>query len=351
MPVRSVVGVAATLLLLAGCFYSPVMHFGGKSETQSEQDRMHDLTPAPLPTEGEWPGELTTLTVRVLADDDYRAENLRWQQGFDDTLAYVNAVIGPMLGIRFTPAYGEWSHRAAGGTLTDGLDALHRADDGDGVFCVIGLTSALSLVSMDADQLGVADLPGRYMILRGFADRQERDVFEKIFREMEPEEREQLIEARRRHKLAAVFLHELAHNLGVPHEEGDTIMNPTYSHKWGEFSSSARARMVATVDQRLGRAPHREPAPPPVGTTPIEAAHGQSQSHPTLVIVVSATGAALIDGRPLPADELDAALRASYLQDPETDVVLQTAPSAPRTVIDKLVEHAHAVGLAHVVAH
>src|SRR5262245_28800644 len=119
-----VVGVA-----LSGCLISPVIPIGsGKSSNDVQQEGLSKLFPAQLSARGKWKGEVRVAKVRVWADDEYRAQNVRWQHGFDEQLDYANQVFTPMLGVRLEPEYRTWERHAPGATLADSLQELVRID-------------------------------------------------------------------------------------------------------------------------------------------------------------------------------------------------------------------------------
>ena len=85
-------------------------------------------------------------------------------------------------------------------------------------------------------RIGVASMPGNHMMLRGYADVEERAMFERYFKKLSAEERASMYAARRRHKTTSLLLHELAHNLGAPHSVvADTLMYPIYSDRSAEL--------------------------------------------------------------------------------------------------------------------
>jgi Matrixin len=250
--------MAVAVVLAAGwlsaCLISPVIPFGsGKSSKQIQHEGLDKLFPAQLAALHKQPGAVRTAKIRVWADDEYRAQNVRWQHGFDEQLDYANQVLIPMLGVKVEPEYRDWSHHAPpGAALGDELDVLADHDPGDDVVWVVALTSSLTLVSGTFEQLGVAHLGGRHLIVRGHADLEERKAFERAFPDLQAEERAQVLEARRRHKTTAVLLHEMAHSLGALHEtEADWLMNPTYSHRAASISDRNRDLMLISIEERL----------------------------------------------------------------------------------------------------
>lgn len=328
---------------VAGCI-SPVMHFGsGKSAHQAQHDTLEEFMPAGLSTEGTWPGPVEDATIRVYADDEYRAQNLKWQQAFGEELTYANAVLGPQFGVHLVADYRAWNHHAPGNGLPEDLEelrAVDRADGPDHALSVIGLTSSLGLVSATFDLLGYADVPGQYVMLRGYADLEERKAFARAFPDLSSDERDDALEARRRHKTAAVLLHELGHNLGAPHEvSSETLMNAVYSEHAAAFSSDAHAIVQRTLDQRLGRA---TTATPTAGAPP--AAPPALKVHKTLLVQVTAD-AVMVDTNPETESELTVAFSAYAALDPDTEVILHKDRGVPSSRLVDVIDRAKAAGL------
>lgn len=329
------------LAVLCGCFYTPPIPFGaGKSSQDAQWESLNKLMPPMLAAEQEFHGEVRTLKLRVWADDEYRAQNVQWQHTFQEELDYANTVLGPMLGIRFDAEYKAWQRHAPGAQLEEDLDALARQDPGDGVFSVVGLTSAMGLTSATFDHIGLANISGRYMMLRGYADREEAQAFDRAFHDIDPETRKSVHEARRRHKTTGLFLHELGHNLGSPHDlESDTIMNATYSDHAASFSKNARAIMRATLDARLGR---------PGEPRPELAVHTAAKKHALLVLGLTTTGEATLGGQPMDADILDELFRRTLADDRETEVVVNVTANVPNGALVHLIDRAKSAGFHRV---
>src|SRR5262245_39499104 len=247
----SVVRCCVVVGLSAGCI-SPVMHFGGgKSAREAQRETMSDFTPVQLDLQSKWAGEIATRKIRVWADDQYRAQNVRWQQSLEGSLELTNLVLSSLFGLRLVPEYHAWERHAAGSTLAEDLEALAERDPGRDVLVVVGLTSSLPLVSATFDELGLASVGGRHLLVRGYADLEERKLYTDAFRDLLPEERELSLASRRHHKTAVVLLHELGHTFGAGHDvDQDTIMNASYSHRAGAFSATAREMMLQAIDHR-----------------------------------------------------------------------------------------------------
>jgi hypothetical protein len=254
-------GALLVLAITSGCFVTPVMTFGGgKSSEQVQHEGLDRLFPAQLAATERWTGAPRVARLRVWADDAYRAQNMRWQHGFDEQLAYANAVLAPMLGIRLEAEYHAWERHAPDAPLAEHLTALARQDTGDDVVWVVGLTSSLSLVAEPFEQIGVARLAAPYVVVRGHADVEERKGFERAFPDIDREQRELVLEARRRHKTAALLIHELAHSLGALHEVAeDSVMHPSYSHRAASLGGRNRELMLITLADRLKSTAARDP--------------------------------------------------------------------------------------------
>jgi hypothetical protein len=327
------------MVLLAGCFISPVMPIGGpkKSRQQLQYETASKLTPPAIGVEDDYKGEVKTVKLRVYGDDEHRAQTVRWQQAFGEQLDFANEVLAAQFGVKFVAEYKTWNYRPPPGEpLETVLNALRAEDPGSDVFGVVALTSAQTIVTGTFDQIGYAFTPGKHMVLRGFADRGERAAFEQSFKELKADQRDWLYQARRRHKLLSVFLHELGHNLGADHRaEPNTIMSPTYSHQAAGFDASSREIIQRTLDGRLGRAPKVAPGVQPTG-------------HATLVIVVDENGNRMIGGNAVDDATLDGLLKLHYADDKDTEVLIRTKDKAPQTVVLAIVQRAKAVGLQTV---
>jgi biopolymer transport protein ExbD len=320
---------------------SPVMTFGGgKTAKEAQRDTMGDLMPVQLEVDGTWPGNVATARIRVWADDTYRAQNVKWQRSFDGQLAYANAVLGPMFGVVLRADYREWNRHPGTGRLEDDLRALAAHDPGDGVFAVVGLTSALGLVSSTFDELGMAELGGKHLVMRGYSDIEERNAFDRAFPDLENTERHSVLVARRAHKLATVLLHELGHSLGVDHDaHRDTIMYAHYSHLARTFTEDNRAIIRATIDQRLGRIEVRSTDGPVAKPT--------TAPNAPVTIHVTDKGEFVVDGKLLADFEVDNVLFDAATRDKGTEIVIKRDKKAPADKLVEVIDRAKKVGLSN----
>lgn len=329
----------AFCLVLTACFVrSPPMQFGaGKSPGEAQRQELGEMLPPQLVADKTYTGKVEVVKVRVWADDDYRAQNVKWQEMFKESLEYANTVLEAQLGIRLEPEYREWSHHAPAATLEEDLEELGRVDPGTDVFEVIGLTSSQGLVSATFDQIGVGSLPGNHLVLRGFPHREEAALFDRAFPRIAVDERESVLIARRRHKTTTLLLHELGHNLGAPHEPDvtiDSIMDEAYSDHAAAFSDRARWIMLASLDARL----HRNSAP---------AGDGKAR-HPSLIVRVTPAGQTMVGGMDLDDATFTELLRQSYENDPDTEVIIKADRGTPQPVVIRVFDRARATGIPHV---
>ena len=116
----------------------------------------------------------------------------------------------------------------------------------------MGLVGSIPRAAISIHELGVANMMGRHMVLRTMNDAREYDAIQRYLQGASEEERRRIYHQRKRHKMAAVLLHEFAHTLGVPHESGSKrMMNPTYDAKVEGYSDEVLGVMRISLEYRL----------------------------------------------------------------------------------------------------
>src|SRR5689334_12970338 len=93
----AVVGVSVVCGWLASaCLITPVMRFGeGKSARESQHEvAAEHIAPSSFERSHDWDGRISTVRIRVWADDAYRAQNLHWQQTIEGEIEHANEVLG-----------------------------------------------------------------------------------------------------------------------------------------------------------------------------------------------------------------------------------------------------------------
>jgi hypothetical protein len=242
--------MAAVIALGSGCAGLQA----GAGATSEAQGSARQLFPMLLTARLAWTGEIRAAKLRVWADQEYRAQNPRWQEDLDDDVAYANRVLIPMLGVGLAAEYREWDHRVQGDELAGELAALVQTDPGDDVVWVVGVTAGAGGDSTGFERLGSAHLG--HVLVRGYAEGEQRKALERAFPDASADERGHALAARRRHQTTVVLLHQLAHSLGALHEsEPDGIMSASYSPAAAaSIDEGNRRRMLSALDERLAAA-------------------------------------------------------------------------------------------------
>ncbi len=354
--------LVVVLVAVAGCFISPVHRFGGgKTRQQVVHEQAERVTPTRVKAVGSWSGDVQTKKIRVWADDEYRAQHVKWQDSFQEILDDANDILAAQFGIRLTAEYASWSYRPAPGQgLGETMTALAAHDPGTGAMVVVGLTSSLSLVTSTFDEIGIAQLPGRYLVIRGYSDIHERKALEASFEDLRKEERVLMFDARKHHKRLALLLHELGHAFGAEHTaESGSLMQPSYSLQANMFGEKSRAQITEHLDQRLGRASSMPaPArpvdkPPPVEKPkPVEKpplALDPKDTTPVIVIAIDADGRRTIDGKAVPDAQLDGVFLLAKDRDKRTRVYVRVDATTPVEVANDVVARAKKAGLTKVI--
>jgi hypothetical protein len=181
------------------------------------------------------------LRIRAYATPHYAAALVDGQAQFEQALSDANPTLAHDLGFRLELAeYQVWARNIADDDLKLLLSAIRNEDAGSDVDWVVILASPRHMVALSADELGMGNLLGRHLAIRAMSDVDEFDVIEKGFTELSEDEKANLYAARKRHKAAAVLLHELGHTLGMPHElDQHSMMSARYSSQASAFSPLA----------------------------------------------------------------------------------------------------------------
>jgi Matrixin len=191
------------------------------------------------------------LKLRVYASPTYAATVTNWQKQFDDLLECANAALTPEFGVALEVAETRSFRPASEEHLEGVLSELTADDSADDVDWVVGLVAAVPRFAASADDLGMAPLVGRHLVMRAMSDAKEYEAIQSAFSKLPEEQRLNLYESRKQHKLCTVFLHELAHALGVPHERlASSLMNPRYSIEESGLSDEASAIVRASLATR-----------------------------------------------------------------------------------------------------
>jgi len=238
---------------VSGCFLGYDSRWGQQKQAQRHV-AAHE-TPQQLHRQSAGDAPRTpqrTLKLRVYATPGYAATVLDWPKQFDALLECVNAVFAPDFGVAFEVAETRSFRPKADEEKLDGvLQELTHDDAAEDVDWVVGLATAVPRFAASADDLGRAPLLGRHLVMRAMSDRHEYEAIQSAFNELSEAERQNLYHARKQHKLCAVFVHELAHTLGVPHELlASSLMNPRYHLEASGLSEEAAKIVRASLATR-----------------------------------------------------------------------------------------------------
>jgi hypothetical protein len=320
----------------SGCVYYDSRWLQNAEEKKRAEARLH---PATLGSNRPHTGLGRIALVRAYATRAYAAETLNWEEQFDALLADASRVLEPALGITLeNGGTNLWEPETGEAEPTAAIDALSKQDTGEGVHWVAGFLQSVPKLVTDYHRLGVGRLMSKYMVLRGSADAAELDALGK-FDGVSESERQKIYSERRRHKIVAVFLHELGHTLGATHRTArDTIMSPAYSPNERGFDDATLGLFRVTLPNHLAGTPFRS-APSALAyfekddggwvgsdregwmntlrrmTPPDRTGHGDTASSPPEVSKASSSAApAEAETLPLPFTSMTRRDRATYDQ-------------------------------------
>ncbi len=191
------------------------------------------------------------LRVRVRAEERFQREVVGWQVRVYRQISRANELLVRDLGVELELVeIKPWAAKVDLTDLYPSFEELRTFDSAEDVDLVIGFMTPLP-VTASLDQLGIASLLGRHIVLRGMDDADEYEALERALGRISNEEREKLYSARLRHKEVASLLHELGHHFGAPHErDSASIMNATYDNSMSSFSTYAVELMQLGIEAR-----------------------------------------------------------------------------------------------------
>jgi tetratricopeptide (TPR) repeat protein len=197
--------------------------------------------------------------VRAYADGDYQAQTPRYAGHIAEELTRANAVLEAQFGVHLDlEGVRPWARTGSSARLRDVIAQLEAQDVGAGVDWVIGFTASLDVFSAAQDQLGIATVFGKHLVLRGMASAAEMDAIDSALHLLSADDRAALVRQRRMHKETAVLLHEWAHTLGAFHDRAqNALMAPAYDPSMAQFSD-ATARIIGLGLEYRGVASRRE---------------------------------------------------------------------------------------------
>jgi Matrixin len=255
---RILVSSMALAAALNGCFFGYDSRWG-----QSKRIQQHNAAAAaPAALEATPPPETSSAAetrsaqgvrayrVRVYATPAYEAQTLDWHRRVSEIIEDGNLVLGPSVGARLTiESFNDWSVEEQ--SLSGALHTIRDEDEGRGVDWVIGFVAGLPRATSSFHELGMAEIPGKHLVLRASGVADEKDAIDKAFDELSQADRDKLGRARARHRATAVLLHEIGHTLGAIHvRDPRSLMNPAYDKRMEAFGDPSAALMRAALSHR-----------------------------------------------------------------------------------------------------
>ncbi|HSO31060.1 MAG TPA: matrixin family metalloprotease [Labilithrix sp.] len=245
--------VAATLV--AGCYDS---QWGQQKAAQQRNAAI--AAPAALRTEervpaGEGeagpasaPARAQKLRVRAFVTRSFTAQVIDAPRHLRDLLEDANRITERDLGVHLELVETRAWELVNEDDIDKAFEALRAKDAGDGVDWVAGFVGSLPRATRSFHELGKGTLVGQHVVVRAPSSAERHDGIERSFDELPEEQRRDLEKKLRRHRAAAVFLHELGHTLGSVHETSpQSIMFGEYNPKMSAFGPSADDVMRAAV--------------------------------------------------------------------------------------------------------
>jgi Matrixin len=205
----------------------------------------------PAPVSRNASARVQQLRVRALVTRTFTAQVIDAPRHLRELLEDVNRVTERDLAVHFELVETRAWELASDEDIDKVFEALRAADLGDGVDFVAGFVGALPRATRSFHDVGRGSLVGKHVVVRAPSSAERHDSIEKAFDELSQDQRHDLEKRLRRHRAAAVFLHEIGHTLGSVHETSpQSIMFPTYDSKMSAFGASANDVMRATLGKR-----------------------------------------------------------------------------------------------------
>jgi hypothetical protein len=191
------------------------------------------------------------MRVRALVTRSFTAQVVDAPRHLRDLFEDVNRITEPELGLHLDLVDTRPWPLVDEDDMVKTFDALRATDAGDGVDWVVGFVGSLPRATRSFHEVGRGTLVGKHILVRAPSSAERHDAIEKSFDELPEGQRRDLEKRLRRHRAAAVFLHELGHTLGAEHDaSAHGIMAPEYDRKVSGFGAASIEAMRAGLAKR-----------------------------------------------------------------------------------------------------
>ncbi|MGF1508117.1 MAG: M12 family metallo-peptidase [Myxococcota bacterium] len=206
---------------------------------QREARFLKSIEPASIRAVGPPLPSIQTIEVRVYADTLHREQVLGWQARVLKQFKRVNPILESTLGVRLDLTRAEaWSENHSN-DLQSALASLIERDRALDGAIIVGLLAPLPGTPIQFDELGLAYVGGRHMVLRAVDDAGEMKALRRLTPNASDDQRLRAYKKRLEHRESSILLHELGHLFGALHAEDPTgIMHTTYTTAMKGYSSS-----------------------------------------------------------------------------------------------------------------
>lgn len=232
---------------------------------QQQEERKHAverLKPAHLQRRASSAVESRVAYVKAYATRAYVTETLRWEERFEELLQGANAVLEPAMGLSLENGGTFLWHAASEDRLEEVEHELAASDPGNDVGWVVAFVKSTPKLEFDYHQLGVGAILSKHLVVRASNDPRELEMLSEECYKLSDSEKAKLHSDRKRHRMIAVFLHEIGHTLGAQHRsENADIMNPIYNDRSSGFDETALGLFRITLPNHLDNVLPRDTYP------------------------------------------------------------------------------------------